>query len=698
MIVRNEPLILALLLFVPGLAAAGVSPSFPSGEVYFEFNEPKGSVQTFDVEKTLILTNPGNESVTFSGLTVAVEGVSGVTVTPEPTTSSAAPGLDEKVTLTFHADSSMAEGEYSGTLEVSGTEVVERSISITIEIDYPPPTINATWDPAILESLKAGSKLSYTLIVSEVLGYASAEDVNVSIYDIGPAENIAYSGSLGDFDLLTSKEIEVNFSIPERNLKPGEYSISPFITSSSTIRANAKELNYLIPVPEMEINGSTRRTIKIDFGKITFETGKDTGKVTLNINETGGYTPIETLSVSLVNGEDGWITYSEIDYIPAGKSESYDFDIFLPPDASLGLKSWDFKLSTPYAGSKDIHAVVIVSFPGTDEAIASLKNTSIVTNSTEERNLIRDTISLLETSKDKTQLRKIAMVMSVYSGTHTFLKNLGTVAGSREESVEAGDAIIRAKAALNKIEIGDQNLKDAELKRYSSKVVSSAGQIWNSEAENILNSLEEGAENKKDSNYKLTALYYDRISKIYALFDEPQNAMKYSEKQGDIEKLYHNSLLEAGGLTRDADSKLDSARKRTFSPGKDTYIVLNPFSYDFVSGAYNDAVDKYEKAEALYRKAGEESDADLLKDELEEITRQKDNIYRTFIVYGSFLGLIFLWFIARVVWGIQHYSQDEMDGRWGDVITGEKAEAVGSLQTEPKVTEEIAASEKPERE
>ncbi len=698
MIVRNEPLILALLLFVPGLAAAGVSPSFPSGEVYFEFNEPKGSVQTFDVEKTLILTNPGNESVTFSGLTVAVEGVSGVTVTPEPTTSSAAPGLDEKVTLTFHADSSMAEGEYSGTLEVSGTEVVERSISITIEIDYPPPTINATWDPAILESLKAGSKLSYTLIVSEVLGYASAEDVNVSIYDIGPAENIAYSGSLGDFDPLTSKEIEVNFSIPERNLKPGEYSISPFITSSSTIRANAKELNYLIPVPEMEINGSTKRTIKIDFGKITFETGKDTGKVTLIINETGGYTPIETLSVSLVNGEDGWITYSEVDYIPAGKSESYDFDIFLPPDASLGLKSWDFKLSTSYAGSKDIHAVVIVSFPGTDEAIASLKNTSIVTNSTEERNLIRDTISLLETSKDKTQLRKIAMVMSVYSGTHTFLKNLGTVAGSREESVEAGDAIIRAKAALNKIEIGDQNLKDAELKRYSSKVVSSAGQIWNSEAENILNSLEEGAENKKDSNYKLTALYYDRISKIYALFDEPQNAMKYSEKQGDIEKLYHNSLLEAGGLTRDADSKLDSARKRTFSPGKDTYIVLNPFSYDFVSGAYNDAVDKYEKAEALYRKAGEESDADLLKDELEEITRQKNNIYRTFIVYGSFLGLIFLWFIARVVWGIQHYSQDEMDGRWGDVITGEKAEAVGSLQTEPKVTEEIAASEKPERE
>ncbi|MEE9564530.1 MAG: hypothetical protein V3V63_02350 [Candidatus Hydrothermarchaeaceae archaeon] len=695
---RNEPLILALLLFVPGLAAAGVSPSFPSGEVYFEFNEPKGSVQTFDVEKTLILTNPGNESVTFSGLTVAVEGVSGVTVSLGATTMTVSSGLDEKVTLTFHAASSMAEGEYSGTLEVSGTEVVERSISITIEIDYPPPTINATWDPAILESLKAGSKLSYTLIVSEVLGYASAEDVNVSIYDIGPAENIAYSGSLGDFDPLTLKEIEVNFSIPERNLKPGEYSISPFITSSSTIRANAKELNYLIPVPEMEINGSTRRTIKIDFGKITFETGKDTGKMTLNINETGGYTPIETLSVSLVNGEDGWITYSEIDYIPAGKSESYDFDIFLPPDASLGLKSWDFKLSTSYAGSKDIHAVVIVSFPGTDEAIASLKNTSIVTNSTEERNLIRDTISLLETSKDKTQLRKIAMVMSVYSGTHTFLKNLGTVAGSREESVEAGDAIIRAKAALNKIEIGDQNLKDAELKRYSSKVVSSAGQIWNSEAENILNSLEEGAENKKDSNYKLTALYYDRISKIYALFDEPQNAKKYSEKQGDIEKLYHNSLLEAGGLTRDADSKLDSARKRTFSPGKDTYIVLNPFSYDFVSGTYNDAVNKYEKAEALYRKAGEESDADLLKDELEEITRQKNNIYRTFIVYGSFLGLIFLWFIARVVWGIQHYSQDEMDGRWGDVITGEKAEAVGSLQTEPKVTEEIAASEKPERE
>jgi tetratricopeptide (TPR) repeat protein len=507
------------------------------------------------------------------------------------------------------------------------------------------------------------------------MGYKSADDVNVTIYELGPAENIAYSGSLGNFAQLTSKDVKVNFSIPERNLKPGTYSITPFVTSSSTIRANVKELNYSIPAPKMQIN-----PVAIDFGKITFETGKDTEKVILNISETGGYTPIEKLSVSLVNGEEDWITHLDIDYIPAGKSESYSFVIFLPPDASLGLKSWDFKLDTSYAGSKDIYATVIVSFPGTDEAIASLKNMSSVTDSTEKENLIRDTISLLEKSKDKTQLRKIAMVMSVYSGTRTFLNNLGTAANSGGKLVEAGDAVIRAKAALNKMEIGDQNLKDAELKLYSSKIVSSAKHIWGSETGSTLSSLEESAENERDSNYKLTALYYNRISEIYRTLDNPPNAEKYSEKQNDIEKLYHNSLLEASTLAHAADSGLDSAREKTFSPGEDTYIVLNPFSYDFVSGSYDDAIDKYEQAEALYRRAGEDSDADLLKDKLEEMTRQRNNTYRAFLVYGSFLGLIFLWFVGRVIWGLQHYTQDEMDGRWGDVITegeaitGEKAE------------------------
>ncbi len=683
---RYKPIFLAILLFVPGLAAGGVKPSFSAGEIHFDFNMPKGSVDTFTVEENLILTNSDNQStITFSDLVVTVEDVSGVTVTPNPEYPAIEVNPDsyEKVPLTFHAASTMEEGRYYGNLKVSGTNVNTYSTQITIEIRYPPPTINATWNPADLGDVRAGTNLSYMLIVSEVMGYKSVEDVNVSIYGLGPVENVTYSSSLGSFSQLTSRDVEVNFSIPERGLRPGSYSIIPFIASSSAIDTNVDELEYSIPVPEMQIYPPG-----IDFGKITFEAGKDTGTVTLNISETGGYTPIEKPSISLVSGEEGWITYSEMDYIPVNSSRNYTFRIFLPPDASLGLKSWNLKLSTLYAGSRDIPAGVIVSFPGTDEAIAFLKNTSSATNSTKEESLIQDTISLLETSKGKTQLRKIAMVMSVYSGTRTFLNNLGTATDSKENLVEAGDAIIRAKTALIKMQIGDQNLEDAELKLYSIKIVSSAEDIWNSEVGNMLNSLKENAENEMDSNYKLTALYYNRISKIYTLLDDPQNAEKYSEKQNDVEKLYYNSLLEAGTLTRDVDSRLDSAREQTFKLGEGTYLVLNPFSYDFVSRTYAGVIDKYEQAEALYRKAGEDSDADLLRGELENMTRQKNNIYHTFIVYGSFLGLIFLWFVGRVVWGLQHYTQDEMDGRWGDVITGGEAEAVGSSQTGSGTTEE----------
>ncbi|MBU2559467.1 hypothetical protein KKA03_01060 [archaeon] len=665
---RHEPILLALLLFVPGLVAGLVWPSFPAGTVYFEFDKPNGSVSAFDKNETLTLTNYENQSVT-TGLNVTVTGISGVTVTS--VTSILVPKSDsEKVILTFHADSSMAKGEYSGTLVVSGDKIGttgSTSHPITVEIEHPPATINATWNPASAGNVKAGSNFSYTLTVSEVMGYKSASGVNVSLFDLGPIENLSYNGTLGDFGPLTSKDINVKFNILERGLEPGTYSITPIIRSASVINANADELNYNIPSPVMKVT-----PLEIDFEKITFETGKDSKTVVVNISETGGYTPIEGLNIILVEGEEGWITPSDVDYIPAGNSESYGFGIFLPSDASLGLKNWNFKLYTPYT-AEYVRASVIVSFPGTDEAISSLENISNVTESPQRRALIQDTISLLETSKDKTQLRKIAMVMSVYSGTRTFLSNIDIATNKEGRMVEAGDAIIRAKAALNKMEIGDQNLQDAELKLYSNKIVSQAREIWDSEARSTLSALEENAENEKDSNYKLTALYYNRISDIYVILDEPAKAEEYSLKQSDIEKLYHDSLLEASTLAGEAEEGLEFARVKTFSPGENTYIVLNPFSYDFVSGNYDASIDKYEKAEALYRRAGEESDADLLQDKLVEITRQKNNIFRIFLAYGSLLGLVFLWFVGRVFWGLQNYTRDEMDGHGGDVLTGEES-------------------------
>lgn len=660
-------LLIALLLFVPGVAFGDLTPSFPAGEVFINFDKPKGSVNTFTAEEFLILTNSANVS-DFSGLTVSIEGLSGITVTPNPA-SGTVTDATEKVLLTFFADSTMAEGRYSDDvkLKVSGDGISMESITITIEIKHPLPTINATWDTPNLDNVKAGSILSNILTVTEVMGYKSVENVAISIFDLGPGENITYDGTIGDFDPLSSKDIRVNITIPRRGLKPGRYSIVPRINSSVEVTANLMELKYTIPSPKMEIRPSG-----IDFGKITFETGKDSETVAVNVSEIGGYTPIEKLSISLLKGEDGWISYPEWDYIPPGESKNYNFGIFLPPDASLGLKNWEFELNTLYGGSRNIQAVVIVSFPGTDEAIAYLKNTSSVTGSAAEESLTSETISLLEISKGKTQLRKIAMVMSVYSGTRTFLSNLKTYKNT-ENLIEAGDSIVRAKAALTKMQIGDQNLQDAELKIHSGKIVSSTEQLWESEARNILKTLQEKAESEKNSNYKLTALYYNRIGKVLTLLNEPQNSEQYFENQEVVEELYHNSLLNAGTLTQNANSQLASAREKTILLGEDTYIVINPFAYDFVSKDYRESIDKFEQAEALYRRAGEESDAELLRAEREKIAVQKNNIYRTFALYGSFLGLLTLWFISRVVWGLQMYFKDEREGRWGDVITGDKS-------------------------
>ena len=78
---RCEPILLALLVFIPGLVAGAVTPSFPAGTVYFDFNKPNSSVDTFTRVEPLILTNSGNLSVTITGLNVTVTGIEGITAT-----------------------------------------------------------------------------------------------------------------------------------------------------------------------------------------------------------------------------------------------------------------------------------------------------------------------------------------------------------------------------------------------------------------------------------------------------------------------------------------------------------------------------------------------------------------------------------------------------------------------------------------
>lgn len=651
-----------------------ISASFHDPHIEISFNKPKGTVPTFDETRTITIYHE-NTSGSITGLSATITGITGMTVSLDKTDIGISGSGEKDVTVTFKASSSMAEGTYSGSLKFNSSDGrISKNWIITVEIHHPNPTIRARWDESNWGPIKAGSNFERILTVEEYMGYKNASNVSVFIAEVGPAE-ISYSKDLGFIGALGFKNVHVNVTIPEHDLRPGEYNLKPIITSTSVITPEPQEAIYEIPVPQLVIEEDS-----LDLGKITFEPGKDKGAKELTVREAGGFTPIEGITITLTSGEEGWITYPEDDYIPPGESKNYTFVVTLPPDASLGQKEWEFRFDTKYAGSKGIYAWVTVYFPGIEEAIDYLKNLSEVAESDQERSLIQDTILLLESSKGKTEIRKIAMVMSVYSGTRSLLSDLKEVEASRRggEFISGGDAIIRANSALNKIKIGDENLKDAELKLYSSKSATSAKKLWSLAAGEILSALEGQVEASRDSNYKLTALCYKRMSRIYSLLGDSEKSKEYAGNQEEMEELYRQTLTSASDSKLEAGEELKEARGNMFKLGEGEeamYFVLNPFAYDTVSGNYKSAIEKYITAEGLYRRAGEVKDADLLRENLETLIKQKKQIQIAFIAYGSLLALLFLWIVARVSLGLQRFRKDDEDGRLGVVVMGKEAGA-----------------------
>jgi len=677
--VNRLPVFLVMVLMailIPGTAfAVEVEPSMDYNQKYidFVFNAPKDSMAEFSIEKTVEFCNPSNESgIPVSALNVSVD-IEGISATPEKTSFTVSPSDPppncEDVKVTFNASSSMEEGEYTGTLKIMGTNVKETDITIYVEITYPPATINVTWGQQDWGNVKANSTSTHILTVSEVMGYDSADNVSITLTAEGPVK-LSYNGDIGFLNVIETKTIKVNVSVPARSLKPGQYTVKPEVTSSSPIKKGVTDAKYQIPYPEMTLSFG-----ELDFDKITFEPGKESSVLTLVINESGGFTPIEGLAVSLVSGEEGWISFNVSDYIPPNESREFDFVVFLPPQASLGTKNWVLRLSTDYAGSRDLQSKVIVYFPGIDRAVEYLKNQSPLSGYPDTGSLIENNILLLEKTKEKNEIRKISMAMSVYSGTRTFLNNLKEADRSKESGDfnRAGDMIIRANAALSKIKIGDENLDDAELKLYSTRCVDLANGIWGQASGDILSTLKSQAALDKETNYKSTALYYRRISEIYSIKQDTENAEKYSKEMKEMESRYKDSLIQASALKTEADEGVKDARARMFGL-EDTYVVLNPLVYDRVSNNYKTAIEKYKKAGDLYQNAGELSDASLLFDTTQELISQKEMIYRSFIVYGSLMALLFVWFVVRVSLGWQRFKQDEDEEALGEIVLGGKKE------------------------
>ncbi|MEE8323133.1 MAG: hypothetical protein V3R57_05885, partial [Candidatus Bathyarchaeia archaeon] len=634
-------IVLSVMLQAPVFAEVIVHLDGYYNEFYFTFDKPRGTVPSYDESRDIIFKNlDTNNSVSVSSISLSISDIPGFTVTADTNSLSLSPSGRTKITPVFHASKDMEEGVHRGSLSLTGTNV-NFNRSLRVQITWPDPSINAVWDESNWGQIKAGSNFTRNLIINESVGYKSVNDTQLILVEFGPA-NLTYTRNLGTISPQSKNTIPVDINIPTSGLVPTKYFVTPSISVTGTVSITVTDASYEIPVPQLALDADT-----LDFEEITFEPGKDSASQQIVLQETGGYTPIEGLNLSLASGEEGWIEYLEFDYISPGESVPVLFSLRLPSEASLGVKEWKYSLTTKYAGNRDITGSVNVYFPGVEDAMKDLDIIASTINPADpQKELLDNTKLLLENARGETELRDITMVMSVYSGARTLTNLLEDLKEVRETDLErAGAIIVLSNNALNRINIGNENLDKPQLKEYSEICSKIGGEIWQDNAESIVGLISEKAEANRESNYRVATLYYSRGAEIYSLLNDPK-AEEYSTSRKQLEVLYRDSIAKAVNLQTEGDGDLEKSHSKMLKV-VDFYFVINPFSYDSVDKTYSTALDKYNEALHLYQVAGENNDADLTSKAIEKIEREQSIYKNAFIIYGLFWIVLFIWFIIR---------------------------------------------------
>ncbi len=623
---KIKVLILAMiiLLTLPQLHALSIYN--PNSEIEITYHHEKSS-ETFVVSSYFFVYNGSGASVSVKDKPSEID----VGFTP----SEIEKDEETKVKVNFTIPYNLDEKTYTVTIQV-GSDIT----TFYITINWPPPTINVTWENANWGNIRAGSKITKKLYISEVYGFKGASNLSLKLLEYGPIE-LEYSSDIGDLAPKETKTITITAMLPEKDLRPDNYSITPKITTPTPSTINYQKAYYTIPYPIFKVS-----PLSLDFGNVTFEFGKDTANAKLTLSEKGNFTPVEGIKIKRTSGEDGWITFAKIDYLAPGETKTIDFTLVLPGFATLGKKTWSFEISTRYAGKKEIAMQVVVYFPGIEEALSYIEKVKPLEKYPETSELIEKTSLLLQEAKGKTNLRDIAMVMSVYSGIRSFITH-----------IENGK-IVMAKKSENKIKIGSENIADKSLKEKALQIYDISSRIWANASEEELSELLKKAEDYKESNYKLAALTYKELSEIYEIKGNKKKADEYERLKVEMEEKYKNNIENATLLSLNAEQLSKNAFSKTISIG-DYHLLLNPFAYDYVFNNLNLALGELSTAKDLYLKAGEINDAEKISLKIEELRSEKEKMKNFFLAYGVLLVLIFIFIVIRTCLGIIRYRRDE---------------------------------------
>ncbi|MFN3528078.1 MAG: hypothetical protein ACK4YO_03155, partial [Candidatus Altarchaeaceae archaeon] len=572
-----------------------ISPGTVTTEI--EFDKPKNQVDSFIVTLSLNAFNEGNFSVRINATdAIDCNGTKIYNFNPIdiPKNSTISFSLDLEVPKEYNEGKHICKIKFKSLTQ---NYPFEQIITVIIYVKWPNPKLMVTWNEELGENgsqkVIAGKKYTRTLTITEYMGYKPAKYVSVYIIPLDYDPNLKNPAIINP-DKFFIKEIqplgtvtkEITVEIPDRNLIPGNYTLQTKVKAiNNKEEDNIDSYNsFEIPYPIMKISGD------LNFDKLTFNPEENTKISNIVIEEVGGYTPIEGITIEKISGEEGWITIPVIDYIPPGKSENLSFKITLPETASLGKREWKFKIKTKFAGEKEFSSSVLVYYPDLENAINEIKNF-------EKNKITENLILMLNFAKEiteKARIQDLIGTMYIYSSSKSLLKEISFMRNASDED-EKLNHILNIKRSYNKLQSIAPKISDDYLKARALEILNECKNLWNNEISNEIEEIKKNLRIYEENNYKKCAIEYKKIGEIYG--------KEYPEKS-ICENKYVNTLNEISKLKKNLSMVEKFIDDNTINIGI-SKALINPFVYDDVLKSY-DKIDKiYESIISLYNISGE---------------------------------------------------------------------------------------------
>jgi len=237
--------ILLTFLTVETAGASSIEVNPPSIDVSFSFDQPIGS-KDYSTDEYFTITISGNDTLNIEPIS---DDNDRIRITPYPSSFTLKDGESKSIKLTIWASSYASDGTHTEEIVIKSNGEIKKKVIVTITITYCAEI--EVYPSASIDFGRVGRKesSSRTIEIREVLGYKSAEGVEISWvrgnswvkpdkYYIG---SVSPSSSVGvTFQMISEKH-------PDHNKYSWEYRISSSNAGSATIDIEA----YILMPPKL---------------------------------------------------------------------------------------------------------------------------------------------------------------------------------------------------------------------------------------------------------------------------------------------------------------------------------------------------------------------------------------------------------------------------------------------------------------